>query len=161
MWLTTTLCSILILNWKITDSVRPLMAAQQFLMVIKCWIDLYFKKLKRTHLYLSPCLSLFIIILLLLHKLHHLPLFMCVIERNVWLTYLPLYLWTYLLFRPLSKLCSVRLRLMLLQRKILNLFMSRCWVQLSLLPSFWTTNASLSEGWTDFQGKGLTLLETN
>lgn len=113
MWLITTLYSILTLNWKITDSVRPLMAAQQFLMVITFWIDLYFKKLKRTHPFLSPSLSLFIIIIASTTSSSF--GFVCVIEKNVWSIYLPLYLWMYLLF-TLSKFCSIRPWLMLLHK---------------------------------------------
>lgn len=117
----TTPYSILISNWKITDSVRPLiMVAWHFLMVMKCWIGLYSKKLKRTHpsLSLPPFLSFFN------YSLNYIIfLSLCVHNRKerifYWkLTYLPLYLWKYLLFDSfLSSVQLLRLWLVFLHRE--------------------------------------------
>lgn len=137
----TTWYSILTLNWNITDSVRPLiMAVWKFLMVIRCWIILYFKKLEMTHPSFSLPLSFSWHL-----KLYHLPLVECIIEKNVQLTYLLLDLWMYLLFDSfLSFIWLLMLWLLLLHREGLCEFISD--LSSSAFSVAHITNASPSEG---------------
>lgn len=160
----TTSYSILILNRKITDSVRPLiMAAWHFLMVMKCWIGLYFKKLKRTH----PSLSLPPFLFFFNYSLNYIIfLSLCVrnrkertVDLSSTLSVKVLALWF------LSEFCSVTYTVAHIssQRRTLWIYLSVT-VKFSLLylhiPQKAVHQKISFAPWTEIVGKGLISLET-